>query len=147
MYLAILAHRLSKEECNSLIARLRMSSKVAQAMRHTVKLRQALFALSTPQLSPSSIYHLLKGHSEDAIKATTVATDSPLIRERLGLYLSELRHLKPILNGNDLRAMGVPPGKKMGEVLDTLLDARLNGEVETEEEERELVRRLLSNEP
>jgi tRNA nucleotidyltransferase (CCA-adding enzyme) len=147
LYLAILAHRLSEEECQSLIARLGIAGRSAQAVRQAVKMRQALPNLATPKLSRSSVYHLLKGYSPEAITATVIATDSPLIRERLELYLSELRHIKLILNGDDLKPQGVSPGRKMGELLRALLDARLNGEVKTEEDERRLVHRLLSNKP
>jgi tRNA nucleotidyltransferase (CCA-adding enzyme) len=144
LYLALLAHRLSEEECQSLIARLRIAGRSAQAMRQAVELRQAFPKLDAPQLSRSSTYHLLNGYSTEAITATAIATDSPLIRERLELYLSELCHIKPILNGDDIKALGVSPGRGMGEILQVLLDARLNEEVKTKEDEQKLVQRLLA---
>jgi len=51
--------------------------------------------------------------------------------------------VKPALTGDDLKAMGLKPGPHFKNVLDRLLDARLNGEVKTETEEKALVGRLL----
>jgi tRNA nucleotidyltransferase (CCA-adding enzyme) len=47
-----------------------------------------------------------------------------------------------MLTGADLKAMGLKPGPKFKQILDRLLDARLNGEVKTEADERAVVHRL-----
>ena len=59
----------------------------------------------------------------------------------LRLYLSRLRHVSTSLSGGDIVAMGVPEGPRVGEVLRELREARLDGTVESEEEERELASR------
>ena len=59
------------------------------------------------------------------------------------LYLSRLRHVSTSLSGGDIVAMGVPEGPRVGEVLRELLDARLDGVVESEDEERELAARRI----
>ena len=48
----------------------------------------------------------------------------------------------PLLTGDDLIAMGYPPGPLFGRVLDAVRDAQLDGEVTTEEEARVLALRL-----
>ncbi len=57
------------------------------------------------------------------------------------LYLLRLRHVSTSLSGGDIVAMGVPEGPRVGEVLRELLEARLDGTVESEGEERELAAR------
>jgi tRNA nucleotidyltransferase (CCA-adding enzyme) len=143
IYLALLAYRLSEEEAKSLIARLKIVGKAAQVMRHAIELRGSLPALAQPQIAPSAIYRLLEKHPLEAIFATAIAVDSPLVREQLELYLTELRYIKPILDGDDLKEMGVPPGRRLGNTLRALHNAKLDGRVRTEGEERELVQRLL----
>jgi len=61
----------------------------------------------------------------------------------LALYLSNLRFVAPSLDGDDLKRMGVPPGKKLGWLLQALRDARLDGKVTTKKGERDLVRQWL----
>jgi tRNA nucleotidyltransferase (CCA-adding enzyme) len=58
-------------------------------------------------------------------------------------FLTTYQHVKPILTGVDLKTMGLKPGPQFKKILDRLLDARLNGEVKTEAEERAYVRRLI----
>ena len=48
-----------------------------------------------------------------------------------------------MLDGNDLIALGVPEGPRVGELLNALLDARLDGLVSTREEEETYVKRSL----
>ncbi len=55
-------------------------------------------------------------------------------------YMAELRHIAPALNGDDVMALGVPEGPLVGEALEALLDARLDGEGVTRQDEERLVR-------
>jgi tRNA nucleotidyltransferase (CCA-adding enzyme) len=57
--------------------------------------------------------------------------------------LTTYQHVKPLLTGADLKAMGLKPGPQFRQILDRLLDARLNGEVHTEQDERDLAARLV----
>jgi tRNA nucleotidyltransferase (CCA-adding enzyme) len=143
LYLALLAYRLSEEENEDLLARLRIRGEIAKVMRQTVKLKQVTSALTKPRLAPSAIYHLVQRYPPESISAAALASDSRLVRQRLKLYLTELRHIKPALSGDDLQAMGISPGRKLGQVLRALHDAKLDGEVQTREQEEDLARGLL----
>ncbi len=143
LYLALLAYRLSEEENEDLLARLRIRGELAKVTRQTIKLKQVLSALASPRLAPSAIYHLVQRYSPESISATALASDSRLVRQRLKLYLTELRHIRPALSGDDLQAIGISPGRKLGQVLRALHDAKLDGKVQTREQEEDLVRELL----
>jgi tRNA nucleotidyltransferase (CCA-adding enzyme) len=67
---------------------------------------------------------------------------SESMKRQVSAYLTTYRHVKPSLTGRDLQAMGLKPGPLYRNILDALLAARLNGEVNTEAEERELAKRL-----
>jgi tRNA nucleotidyltransferase (CCA-adding enzyme) len=143
LYLALLAYRLSEEENEDLLARLRIRGEIAKVVRQTIKLKQLTSALTKPRLAPSAIYHLVQKYPPESISAAALASDSRLVRQRLKLYLTELRHIKPALSGDDLQAMGISPGRKLGQVLRALHDAKLDGKVQTREQEEDLVRELL----
>jgi tRNA nucleotidyltransferase (CCA-adding enzyme) len=66
------------------------------------------------------------------------------VKRQVSAFLTTSQHVKPSLTGVDLKAMGLKPGPQFKMILDRLLDARLNRDVKTESEERELVRRLMS---
>ncbi len=58
-------------------------------------------------------------------------------------YLSFWRHVKPKTTGDDLKARGLEPGPRYGEILTALRAAWLDGEVNNHKEEMELLNRLL----
>jgi poly(A) polymerase len=53
----------------------------------------------------------------------------------------------PFVTGDDLIARGLPPGKRIREILDTIREAQLNEEITTKEEAFRLLDRLLNNPP
>jgi tRNA nucleotidyltransferase (CCA-adding enzyme) len=83
---------------------------------------------------------LLEGYSPAAITTSQLASDSPIARRRLKLFLDKLRYIKPALTGDDLRKMGIPPGPRMKEILHRLHTTRLDGKVRTKKGEVEWVR-------
>ncbi len=138
IYFALLAYRLDESENESLIERLKLSGKAAKVMRDTLQLKQVLPMLAQPHLLPSDIYSSLKKYTIEAIQVCALSSDSLLVCERLELYLKKLRHVRTFLTGNDLKKMGISQGKQVGELLHSIRDAKLNGEIESKEEEEKL---------
>lgn len=58
-------------------------------------------------------------------------------------YWRSWRFVRPVINGNDLLAMGIKPGPEIGRLLDHLLVARLDGKVTDEAAERKLLEHLI----
>ena len=95
-----------------------------------------------PPLRPAETYHLLKGLSDEALLLLLAKTKSESIKRQISAYLTTYQHSKPTLTGEDLKTMGLKPGPQFSKILVRLMDARLNGEVKSEREERELVKRM-----
>jgi len=144
LYLSLLIYRLSGEESESFIARLNIVGEAARNLRQVLRLKADLPALGAADLPPSGIYRVLKRYSAEAITACALACDSAAIRSRLELYLSDLRHVKLFLDGEDLKGMGVVPGPRLGRMLKALHEAKLDNRVNTREEEEALVRRWIA---
>jgi len=58
-------------------------------------------------------------------------------------YISIWRHVKPRTTGGDLKAMGLMPGPRFSEILIRLRSAWLDGEVNNESQEKELLAKLI----
>ena len=95
-----------------------------------------------PPLKPAEAYRLLSKLSEETLLGLMAKCKAESAKRQVSAFLTTYRNVKPMLTGNDLKAMGLKPGPHFKRILDRLLDARLNGEVKTETEERELARRL-----
>ena len=140
LYLTLLAYLLDNEPRERLSSYLRLTKTLAKTLRDTGGIKARLQQLAHPGLKPSAVYRLLDGYSIPAVTTSLIATDSPVAKQHIGLFLDKLQLIKTILTGNDLIKMGINPGPRIKEILDKLLDARLDGRVKTREDEEGLVR-------
>ncbi|HEX5645741.1 MAG TPA: CBS domain-containing protein, partial [Nitrospira sp.] len=93
-------------------------------------------------LKPSETYRLLSGLPDEALLGLMAKSKGDSVKRQVSAFLTTYQQIKPILTGADLKAMGLKPGPDFKQILDRLFDAKLNGEVETEADERALVRRM-----
>ena len=140
LYLPLLAYRLTEGEVEELVSYLRLPRALTRTLRDTIDLKAILESLANPEQTPSGIYSLLYGYSPEALIANSIACESPVARQHIQRFLDELRYVKPILTGNDLKSMGIPPGPRIKEILNMLQEAKLNGKAASREDEEGLVR-------
>ncbi len=141
-YLGLLAHSLTAQEAQGLIARLNMPSEWRQVVEDMRRLPAALLLLGE-DLKPSQAEALLREYTPASLEAAWAMETHPDLQLWLQDYLTHLRHVRPHLTGDDLQALGVAPGPLLGRLLDALHRACLDGEATTREEEVALVRRWL----
>lgn len=96
-------------------------------------------------LKPADVYRLLSGLSDETLLILMAKSKGETVKRQVSTFLTTYQHVKPILTGTDLKAMGLKPGPRFKEILDRLLDARLNEEVKTEAEEQQLVQEIIRN--
>jgi tRNA nucleotidyltransferase (CCA-adding enzyme) len=142
LYLCLFVYSLSENENERFMLRLNFSKSSSQAMSQTLQLKARIRDLTNPKVKPSDIYRLLHGYSTPAVQANALASESPTASGHLNLYLNKLRYVKPILDGEDLKKMGIPSGPKIGEILSALLKARLDGKIKTRRDEETFVNHL-----
>ena len=144
VYMMALMHGLTDKAVADALARLSLPARDAKKMKvgqSTVpQLRQRLAHRPPPR--PSETYHLLAGLCDEALLILLATTKSESVKRQVSAYLTTYQHVKPLLNGRDLKAIGLKPGPTYKKVLAQLLDARLNGEVHSESEERKFVKRM-----
>lgn len=140
LYLSLLAYRLTSDEIEQLISYLRLPKLSARALRDTIAIKAKSEHLSVSGLAPSRIHSLLHGYVSTALIANSAAADSITAAEHIELFYNVLRFIRPALAGEDLKGLGVPAGPKIGEMLNLLLEAKLDGRAKNRREEEETVR-------
>jgi len=88
---------------------------------------------------PSNIFMFLKEYNPITAFYWAAATERWRVRRRILLYLTRLQKVEPMLVGRDLLERGYQEGPLIGSMLSKLQTARLDGEVETREDEIEWV--------
>jgi len=100
--------------------------------------------LSAPSVRVSTVYQTLNGLDSDAIEASVRLSQNPDVAALMRRYLDEWRLVTPTLTGDDLLAMGVPSGIKIGEILRELHSAKLDGLAGSVDAERALVNQIIT---
>jgi tRNA nucleotidyltransferase (CCA-adding enzyme) len=81
---------------------------------------------------PSQVVHLLQ--NDDVETLVLVCVRQPReTSDRIWRYLTHWSQVKAMLNGNDLKKLGYPPGPRYRAMLDELLTATLDGEIRDRE--------------
>ncbi len=106
-----------------------------------------LAAAPTPPLN-SVVERAFRGLDRGAllVGAVTVGADAAEA-ESVRVYLTDLHGAEPELAGVDLKELGVPEGPRMGEFLEKLRAAKLDGDAASAADERRLVTTWLAEKP
>ena len=88
---------------------------------------------------PSELHHWLHPFSSEVLLYILARIGEDEVRRWVSHFVTHLRQVKPLLDGHDLKRLGVPPGPQYKLIMNALLAARLNGKVVTVEDERSLV--------
>jgi tRNA nucleotidyltransferase (CCA-adding enzyme) len=98
-----------------------------------------------PPQSSSALYRRLHGLRTELILYMMASTRNRSVKKSISIYYNQLKDTQPLIGGQDLLSMGLKPGPVFRQILEAVLDARLNGEVETLQEELAFVRRWIRN--
>jgi len=150
VYLLALCHGLRHEEFEESGRRLEIPGRMIA--RVFSQRRQALGMLDTlqrrirrgPEIRNSEIYGWFHGLPLEILLYLASAASQETVKRHVSLYLTRLRNVRCSLDGAALKAMGLLPGPDFGRIMDRLLAARLDGEVRSVDEERELVSKLIT---
>jgi tRNA nucleotidyltransferase (CCA-adding enzyme) len=144
LYWMLLTYELDIANREKLISRLHLPKQIAQSLRDCHAIEERLEMLAAPKIKNSEIYRLLHGYSPSAIIANIIAAGKDESRAALKLYIEKLKNVKSTINGSDLLNMGIEQGPQLKRILDAVLDARLNGEVVTREDEIAVIGKFMA---
>jgi len=138
LYLMALLSGLKDEEAKVVIERLspspKVSSMIIKGMSHA---RDVLRRLSIND--PVEIYNLLSSFKLETVLFSMALSKDRQKQKAISLYLTELRKVKTILKGDDLKRMGIQPGPVYSKILKELLEEKLRGHLKSREDEEKFV--------
>lgn len=129
---------LPEEQIVALGARLAFPAGLTRAARTASHLLAHL--ADYREFSPSQWTAHLEKIPELAVYAIYLRTQCP----ELANYLARWRYIRPHTRGDDLQALGLPPGPRYQQLLWQLRAAWLDGHITSEQDERHLLDTLLS---
>ncbi len=151
VYVMALLDRADQVVMKAVVARLMLSNEqAAKVLAGGNRLESVVRALShARRMKRSAIYCCLNGLPDEALvlclaKISGRAVALARIKQRILDYLTKLSNVKPVLRGDDLLRLGIKPGPAIGALLAALLEAKLDGVINTRRDEQAFVRRHLA---
>ncbi len=83
----------------------------------------------------STLYQRLSVFKIELILYMMAATKHEKVKRSISNYFTRLRHIDTSIKGKDLKKMGLEPGPVYREILQAVLDAKLNGQIKTRSDE------------
>jgi tRNA nucleotidyltransferase (CCA-adding enzyme) len=134
------------EPLGDLCQRLMLGRHITRSILDTARLTQTYNGLAEPDIRPSQVVKRLDEVTKLALLVTWLMIDNTLARERIQRYMLDWRHIKTVATGHTLRAMGLRPGPRFRVILERLREARLDGEITSDSEEKQRLQQLVDEE-
>ena len=142
-YLGLLIFWLAGDEQNALIQRLNLRTNHRAILNQAYLIRRRVADLVQAEKA-STLYQLLTPTSDEARLIVWLGLEDEAARRQLVRFQTELRDAAPIIDGNYLKKeFQLPPGPIYRLILDSLRNARLDGLVNSLDDERAMVQEIL----
>lgn len=136
---------LADGERAAVLTRLMFSEAQITSINAGAEIVRKAHLLNDSSLTISQVDKLLHDSSDMALVSAWLSLPAtcPLAQERIQMYATQWREIRPQVSGNTLRSMGLKPGPCFRMILERLRDARLDQTVSDEDEELKLVAQWL----
>ncbi len=140
VYLSGLLTGLESADRSAIIRKLQLSrDRASTVMAACRKVPEVLEELKQEALNPSAVVKNLERLPVEAVLLAYAMTENKTVRGHLKVYMEALKYIQPRLKGSDLKKMGLEPGARYQQIIDSLKQAVLDGKVKTPQEELDYV--------
>lgn len=144
LYLALLLNEIKEEDkFEKVVAQFRFTNEQEKIVRMFKELPFELERFNWSEIPNSDIYYFWKKYPLETIICAMSSINDRNIKKSIHKYYTVLKDIKLEIDGKYLiDKLGVAKGRKLGETLERLLLAKLNGEINTFSQEEELAKDL-----
>ena len=141
--LAITTFGLNEDEANQVVQRFDAPPASGESITGNAQLAKHVAVLDQPNLAPSEVAEILREIPLASINAYILAGPPLPRRDKLVEYVEKIRFIKPEITGDDLLEIGIPQGPIIGQLIDVVRRAKLDGKISTKRDEIELAKSRL----
>ncbi|MFA4993589.1 MAG: CCA tRNA nucleotidyltransferase [Candidatus Omnitrophota bacterium] len=143
IYFAALLESLTLAQAKKISRKLGLSKKEEEKIISCRKINRSFIRrLSSKRITPGQVFVLLKPLSYEAIIFLRSVSQDGLFKKHIADFLKLYNGLRLCISGDDLFRLGIAPGPKYRKILNRVLAARLNGKINSRQEELALARKL-----
>ena len=120
---------------NNVISRVHFKKNELESIRQIRGVQSILKSLSPKGLPASRIFQILKVLNKDVIVYLRVLTTRQVIAMRIDRFLKRDVGIHLLINGDDLKQIGIDSGRRIGKILKQLLYLKIDQKVKTRGDE------------
>ena len=141
--LALSTFGLTQDEAEQVAQRFDGPEMWTKTIRGNPELADLVAVLDRPDIRRSEVAEILDSVPLQSIRAYIAAGPPLPRRDRMIEYIDKIRFERPEITGDDLIAAGIEEGPVIGQLIDIVRRARLDGQVKTKQEELDLAKSRL----
>ena len=147
VYFVVLVHHCDKTTTQQICKRLELAPRYRSIFLKERFEAQACLSWLQRNLpvANSTLYHKLTGLKTELVLAIMAMAKKEEIKRTISNYFTQLRYIKPLIKGRDLVALGYIPGPIFREILTSVHNEKLNGNLKTKTAELEFARNYKQN--
>jgi tRNA nucleotidyltransferase (CCA-adding enzyme) len=142
LYLMALLSALKDEDIKASVERLSPPPRVRDIILTGIYQARTILK-KLPVDGPVEAYKLLNSLRLETVLFLMAISKDRKKQKMISHYLTELRNVKTLLKGDDLKRMGIQPGPVYSKILNELLEAKLRGQVKYREDEENFVKSFI----
>ena len=141
--LALSTFGLTQDEAEQVAKRFDGPEMWTKTIRGNPELADLVAVLDRSDIRRSEVAEILDSVPLQSIRAYIAAGPPLPRRDRMTEYIDKIRFERPEITGGDLIAAGIEEGPVIGQLIDIVRRARLDGQVKTKQEELDLAKSRL----
>lgn len=142
LYLMTILSHLTDSERKEALERLAAPARIKEILIKSISASEEILR-KLPANDPAALYHLLIHIDIEIILFSMAVTKDTRKKKEISQFLVELRKVRPVIKGADLKKLRIPPGPLYSQILKEILDEKLRGRLKTEEDERKFAMHYL----
>ncbi len=142
LYIMALLHGLNRDEREAALNRLSVAEKTRTLIQHGFQTSAKILRNLIPG-NPVMTYHLLSECGLEAILFSMASLQDSEKKKAISHFLLELRSIKPLIKGADLKALGLKPGPLYSKIFTEVLNEKLMKKLPSKKDEIAFVKKKL----
>ncbi len=138
LYLMTLLSNLTESDRKEALERLSTPPKIKEIILKSISWSNEILG-QLPLNDHVKLYHLLINMDIEILLFSMAVTKDTRKKKEISQFLIELKKIKPLLKGRDIKKLKIPPGPVYSKILKELLDEKLRGKLKTEEDEKSFI--------
>ena len=146
VYFLVLISHGNKVKDNQICERFELPPRLSKMLvEERRQAEHSINGIGRKRVDNATLYRRLDGFKTELILYMMAVTRQRTAKKAISLYFTSLRNVTIALSGKDLIKLGLKPGPIFKEVLQAVLDAKLNGKLKTRQDEFKYARKYVDN--